>query len=396
MLSTLSRSQYVVSCKLRRRSGMQLLCVYSTFSTRHLVPSCSESNIFSTAASIQGGITKCHSCAKTHQYIRCPHCQKGQVWKNSDYIPGSAVSCCSCKQSFAQMCCPHCKKSNFWMNPLNTTIGFVCCECKKDMCKTSTPSESLRREKTDLKNDRKPPAVSLDQMQRSLTQLSLHQSRERSSSVARSATDQLTRHNPRSASAHPKKTLVCNYFLECKEYVKHLSWSLSFFDKRHDRCYCANCYPKHLSDTLRVAEANYVVPRGWAGFGLGVDPFRDDNLWNTCIVVYHGTTPIAAQSILTHRQFLLPCDCLIDGTKLAIRPGHIPGKVHVYTSPSIRYASLTVYSPVNSFTSPRTGKHYNAQLVLQCQSKNQTHSPFKVKQLDGVLNVSVISFLMNP
>jgi hypothetical protein len=73
---------------------------------------------------------------------------------------------------------------------------------------------------------------------------------------------------------------------------------------KHDRCYCETCYPDHLSDTLRVAEADYVVPRGWAGFGLGVDPFRGDNLWDTWIVVYHGTTTIAAQSILTHRQFL--------------------------------------------------------------------------------------------
>ena len=63
---------------------------------------------------------------------------------------------------------------------------------------------------------------------------------------------------------------------------------------------------------------------------------------------------------------------MIDGSQLAIRPGHIPGKVHIYTSPSIRYASLDVYSPMNSFKSPKTGKRYRVQIVLQCKQKPGT------------------------
>ncbi|CAF2586175.1 unnamed protein product [Rotaria sp. Silwood2] len=244
------------------------------------------------------------------------------------------------------MRCPHCEKPNFWTTPLNATLSLICFKCKRDMNATK--------------------------IQRSLTQLSLDQPRGRRSSLARAANDGIVGHHIRAVSADPRKVISCPYFTECKEYVKKLAWSISFFNKKHDRCYCQSCYSHNLPNTLRVAEAEYVVPRGWAGFGLGVDPFRDDDLWNTWIVVYHGTSKLAAQSILTHRQFLLPGDHLLDGSELAIRPGHIPGKVYIYTSPSIRYASLQVYSSLNSFQSSKTGKHYNVQIVLQCKQKPGT------------------------
>ncbi len=353
--------------------GLVCKCAACARSFQHVsCAHCGESNFYPTAASIQGDRLKCRSCAQTHQYIRCPHCEKGQVWKNCDYTAGSVVPCWSCKQSFVHMRCPHCQKSNFWKNPLNTTLSFVCFQCKTDMCTPVSLSKPPTREKTDLKNDKTSSSTSLNHIQRSLTQLSLNQMRGRSASITRTANDGTARHHARAASSRPRKSFSCTYFSECKEYVKQLGWSISFFNNKHDRCYCQTCYSDHLPNTLRVAEADYVVPRRWAGFGLGVDPFRDDNLWETWIVVYHGTTPLAAQSILTHRQFLLPGDHLLDGSKLAIRPGHIPGKVHIYTSPSIRYASLNVYSPINSFKSPKTGKHYNVQIVLQCKQKPGT------------------------
>ena len=62
---------------------------------------------------------------------------------------------------------------------------------------------------------------------------------------------------------------------------------------------------------------------------------------------------------------------LLTGSVLGIRPGHIPGKKHIYTSPSIRYASLNVYSIHNDFTAS-SGKKYKAQLVFQCRQKPGT------------------------
>ena len=297
-------------------------------------PHCYGYNMFATGVSFDGTRIKCQSCEKTHQYIRCPHCQKGQIWKNNDYKPGSVVPCWSCKQSFAHMCCPHCETSNFWKEVLNTTISFVCYACKKDMSAASNNSSALSRVKSGLKLARTPKSVH--------------------------ATNRLTKHAD------------CDYFIECKEYIKSLSWPRNYFDMKHDRCYCESCYSRQLSNTLRVANADYVIPRHWAGFGLGVDPFRGEDIWNDWIAVYHGTTAIAAQSILHHRQFLLPGDTLVDGTKLPIRPGHIPGKIHVYTSPSIQYASLEVYSTPRRFVSPRTSKRYLAQIVFQCKQKPGT------------------------
>ena len=328
---------------------------------------CSESNVYSTAATIQGERLVCRSCSKMHQYIRCPHCQKGQAWKDCNYVPGSVVPCWSCKQSFAYMRCPYCEKANYWNNPLNTTISLVCYGCKKNMSDTTDHPRPLTREKSDVKHSRASlPAVPQDQVRKDLAALDLKDKKEQPRSASR--------HRDNARSSHSRKNISCNYYKECKEYVKELAWSLSFFDIKHDRCYCPRCYSERSSDTLCVAGADYVIPRGWAGFGLGVDPFRAEKIWDTWIVVYHGTTSIAAESILTHRQFLLPGDRLINGQALNIRPGHIPGKVHIYTSPSIRYSSLEVYSPINSFTSPKTGTHYNAQIVLQCKQKPGTYS----------------------
>ena len=348
--------------------GLLYKCFHCTRPFQHLnCCHCSQPNMYPTAATIQGERLACRSCSKMHQYIRCPHCQKAQVWKTCDYVPGSVVPCWSCKQNYAYMRCPYCEKANFWNNPLNNTLLFVCHGCKKNMSGTDDAPKPRSRDKSAARHDRASLPTTLKGSDKIDLAAPLHKdSKERSRSA-----------NPRhdgAKSSHTKKHTTCTYFMECKEYVKHLEWSARFFTEKHDQCYCPRCYLDRWSDTLQVAGADYVVPRGWAGFGLGVDPFRAEKIWSTWIAVYHGTTPIAAESILDHRQFLLPGDCLINGTQLAIRPGHIPGKVYVYTSPSIRYSSLEVYSPKNSFTSPKTGKHYNAQIVLQCKQKPETFS----------------------
>ena len=137
------------------------------------------------------------------------------------------------------------------------------------MCKVVSHPKPATREKSDVKHDKVlPSSASSDHVHKGPDRM-----RGRSASMARVAHDKAARHNPRAESSHPRRGIACTYFTECKEYVKQLAWSISFFNMKHDRCYCQMCYPDHLSDTLRVAEADYVVPRGWAGFGLGVDPF---------------------------------------------------------------------------------------------------------------------------
>ncbi|CAF0970461.1 unnamed protein product [Adineta ricciae] len=342
-------------------AGLTYNCYSCTRPFQHIsCIHCQAPNVYPTEGSIQGQRLECHSCHKTHQYVTCPHCNKEQIWKDCNYTPGTIVPCWSCKGTYAHMRCPHCEKANFWKNPKNTSLSNVCCYCKIDMCTAVSTSKSVVRTKSSLEKDKTSAASSVDKIQRSLTDMNIGQARASSS---------------RRGSSRPgrsEKLMNCSYFAECLEYVKALRWSSGFFDRKHNRCYCHKCYSSDLPNILQVADSNYVVPRGWAGFGLGVDPFRGDDLWSSWIVVYHGTTPLAAQSIITHRAFLLPGDSLLDGTELAIRPGHIPGKVHIYTSPSIRYASLEVYSQVKTFTSPKTNKQYKAQLVMQCKQKPGT------------------------
>ncbi|CAF1058824.1 unnamed protein product [Adineta ricciae] len=180
-----------------------------------------------------------------------------------------------------------------------------------------------------------------------------------------------------SAAAHritPRENdtpVSCQYKKVCAEYLSSLRWDKSFFDRQHNRCYCENCYSSSREDTTVQGGSKYVLPRGWCRFGLHVDQVRADidRIWSKWIVTYHGTRPMAAQSIIQHRQFLLPGDTCIDGTKVAILPDHIPGKNHIYTSPTIAYSSYEAYCPPQRFHSQQTGKTYDARLVLQCRQQ---------------------------
>lgn len=157
----------------------------------------------------------------------------------------------------------------------------------------------------------------------------------------------------------------------CAEYLISLKWQEAYFERRFNRCYCETCYPSSLSNTLKQGGETYVIPRGWCRFGLHVDQVRTavDSIWTDWITTYHGTTPIAAQSIVIHRQFLMPGDKCIDGSLIGIREGHIPGKNQIYTSPTIAYSSLDAYCPVQHFQSPSTKKRHKAYVVLQCRQK---------------------------
>ena len=170
-------------------------------------------------------------------------------------------------------------------------------------------------------------------------------------------------------SSHPKAS--CAYTILCAKYLNSLKWQEAYFDHRFDYCYCNTCYPSSSSDTSERGGAVYVLPRGWCRFGLHVDQVRSvvDSIWSDWVVTYHGTTPIAAQSIVAHRQFLVPGDKCLDGSSIGIREGHIPGKNQIYTSPTIAYSSLPAYCPQQNFRSPSTKNQHKAYIVLQCRQK---------------------------
>ncbi|CAF1549168.1 unnamed protein product, partial [Rotaria sordida] len=152
------------------------------------------------------------------------------------------------------------------------------------------------------------------------------------------------------------------------EFIASLIWSNTIFDTRFDRCYCSSCYKYNWKDVLQAGDGLYVIPRDWVRLGIQVDSVTAElnDIWNCWRVTYHGTSVDAAIAIIKSRQFSIPGDQLLDGSFLAIRPGHIPRKQYIYSSPTIAYSSLPVYCPVYDFTA-NNNEHYRVKIVLACR-----------------------------
>jgi hypothetical protein len=157
-----------------------------------------------------------------------------------------------------------------------------------------------------------------------------------------------------------------------------LGYSKRLFNRKHNRCYCENCYSVSSKDFFVEGGAKYVIPRGWVRFGLYIDDAQAEaeHIWQQWVVSYHGTSPEAAKSIIEHHQFLLPGDRCISGKVIGVREGHIPGKFQVYTSPTIAYSGDDIYSASTPFRSAATRKSYHAKVVLQCRQQPKT---FKIQ-----------------
>lgn len=159
-----------------------------------------------------------------------------------------------------------------------------------------------------------------------------------------------------------------------KEFLLSHKWPVVLCKPGHDRCYCSQCYPPSHSDTYPVGGQIYVIPRRWTRFGVYVDePFAAyHGVWKTWANCFHGTSIENAKSIVEHRQLLLPFDMTLDGKKLQIREGHIPGEYFFFTTPTIRYAALDCYAHTYNFKSPKTNKHYQIKVALQCKQKSDS------------------------
>lgn len=171
----------------------------------------------------------------------------------------------------------------------------------------------------------------------------------------------------RSPSAPPPPR-CCPTLLLAREFILSLNWPPVIFNSDFDRCYCPSCYKFNWKDVSEAGGAPYVIPRGWVRLGVLVDPVVEQihDIWDCWQVTYHGTSIEAALSILKHRQFSIPGDQLLTGNFLSIRPGHIPEKYHIYTSPTIAYSSLPVYCPSYEFISYQN-KQYLVKIVLECR-----------------------------
>ncbi|CAF1035192.1 unnamed protein product [Adineta ricciae] len=165
---------------------------------------------------------------------------------------------------------------------------------------------------------------------------------------------------------------LCSYRALCSELVERLNWPAEVFASEYDRCFCKTCYPLPMPNICQVNTGNKyptIIPRNWMKFGLKVDGVQAKvhQIWDKWAVSYHGTVPSAALSMIKHRQICLPGDTLFDGTRLAIRLGHIPDQKAFFTSPTIRYAAQNHYATSMEFTSQIDKCVYTAKIVLRCR-----------------------------
>ncbi len=135
--------------------------------------------------------------------------------------------------------------------------------------------------------------------------------------------------------------------------VATLGLGAAFFDSAHDRCYCGACYPAEWPDLIETdGPRPYVIPRGWARFGLRLLPRAEAlgrEFFRTWCVGFHGAAAGVCKQILESGGMLLPGDRLLDGGVL--RSGRCAGRqaTKYYTSPSVRYAGLRFYAAPTPF-----------------------------------------------
>ena len=168
-----------------------------------------------------------------------------------------------------------------------------------------------------------------------------------------------SRHSTRHRARH-----TCPYQALCHEYILSLGWPKEYFNTAFNRCYCYHCYSEERVDFYNVANAPYVIPRGWVRFGLYVDDVKAkvEDIWKSWVISYHGTNVDAAKSIIAHRQFLLSGDKCEDGRQLGTRCPDL------YTSPTIKYSARDAYARPMTFVSS-TNARYRAKIVFQCKQK---------------------------
>ena len=170
----------------------------------------------------------------------------------------------------------------------------------------------------------------------------------------------------------------CEYKRRCREFLASLQLDPVYFNAEHDRCYCPACAAAvRMPDVLEHGKAHgcpYEVPKGWCGFGLDVPKrafSQDLAVFEKWAVSFHGCPSSLIPSILKQGDLLMPGDKMIDGKELPNRLTRGGSdRIGLYTSPSIRYAELDIYS------TPAQWSGSSVRTVMQCRQSPET---FEVK-----------------
>ena len=161
---------------------------------------------------------------------------------------------------------------------------------------------------------------------------------------------------------------MCLYKKKCSEFLKSLDLHASYLLPEHDRCYCKICVKEvRMPDVLEhdwTHGCKYEVPKGWCGFGLSTKPTAAaKDVFHQWAVSFHGCPKDVIASVLDQGELLMPGDKMIDGTELPNRLTVGDHRIGFYTSPSIRYSELDIY------TKPAQWKGHTVRTVLQCRQK---------------------------
>ena len=164
----------------------------------------------------------------------------------------------------------------------------------------------------------------------------------------------------------------CLYLKACRSFLSTLNLNAAYMDPEHDRCYCPDCATR-IPEVLEVSRPHghaYEVPKGWCGFGLKADARASAlKVFEEWVVSFHGCPSNRLPSILDNKGLLKPGDVMLDGTKL---PNHLTkggedgkgkDRIGFYTSPSIKYSELDIY------TCPNEWQGHRMRVVLQCRQK---------------------------
>ena len=156
-----------------------------------------------------------------------------------------------------------------------------------------------------------------------------------------------------------------------REVLRKLEIDEDLLDETHDRCYCGACAGADaLPATMTAGGGLYEPPLGFVGFGIRL-PARASclNVFEDWHVSYHGLKAANVASVLLEGGLCLPGDTLLDGTTLTADHTRDPdgSRRQIYTSPSVRYAELPVYTEPDQRNDG--GWTSSTKIVLQCRQK---------------------------
>lgn len=117
-----------------------------------------------------------------------------------------------------------------------------------------------------------------------------------------------------------------------------------------------------------MANSDYTVPRGWTRFGLQMDEgfAKGERIFQRWYTAFYGTSKDKLEPSIHNRFIPFPGDHLLHDQEFTT---HLSDKKHIYTSPSIYYASLKHVCPIH--TTKIDDQLYDVQVVLECKQNPQ-------------------------